>query len=191
MSVLYRFPAAYEFCMRLGYGRGFRERYSAVDALIPDGAEVLDICAGDCYIYRHYLKKRTVRYSALDESAHFEGLARREGIDFRRMNIEMPVSFPQSDYVLMMASLYQFYPHHLDLLTALTAAAKRKLIITEPVRNLSASPNPLLKAAGRILTHPHAHRFSENDMVEIFEEFGFRWNRIANGREILGVLDRP
>jgi len=192
MSFLYRSARLYEFAMKRIYGQGFQERYAAISALIPDGAEVLDVCAGDCYLYRHYLIERCVRYTAVDSSPQFAKKGRREGIHFLHQNAGREESFPRHDYVIMMASLYQFIPDEKKMLDKLKAAARKVLIIAEPVSNLSSSGNFLLRAAAKAATYPCTKRFDEKSLMDFLHKTGFtRFEKTAGGREIIAVLENP
>ncbi len=176
--------------MRLAYGRGYEERYEEVSREIPDGAEVLDVCCGDCRIYQKYLRPKKVHYRGMDSSPGFERQARKLKIplivsDLRRKDI------PQADYILMMASLYQFFDGADELLSTLLHRAGRKLIVTEPIVNLAVSPFPLVRALARSVTGS-SERFDEASfqaLISPYRDRIARVKKIARGREILVVFN--
>lgn len=173
-SLIYSHPTIYQLLMRLIYGGGgFAARYQALSDLIPDGADVFEACAGDAYLYRHHLKARGVRYRAGEYNEGFIAHARARGIAMERFDLRNdPV--PAADIVLLHASLYQFMPDHAAIVGRLLAAARRTLIISEPVRNLSSSPNPLIRWLAQRSADPgsgHAqHRFDEQSLDAFFAQ---------------------
>ncbi len=191
MSLLYLSHPLYEFCMRTIYGKGFDEKNRAAADLIPQNASVLDLCAGDACIYRHYLKQKNVKYLGLDQSRDFEKFARKEGIPFETCDLQKNPELPEADYVLMLSSLYQFIPHEHDILQAMIRAAKKAVIICEPIKNLAQSKNWGIRTLAKALTYPHVNRFDKQSLTRVFEELKFnRMVEISGGREMLGVLER-
>ncbi len=191
MANLYSYPRLYRLLIRTLYGPDFNERYAVVSKLIPEGAQVLDVCCGDAYIYSRFLKKKNVRYQGLDRSAAFERYAQKRNIPFRKWD-GLRENLPEADYILLMGSLYQWIPHHEDFLRKLIRAAGKCLIIVEPVRNLAQSGCRLVRWGAQKATYPHGQRFDEARLVELFtRHHASRWFKIGTGREIAGVFDCP
>jgi hypothetical protein len=143
-SLIYAHPSLYQLLMRVIYAGGYAARYQALSQLIPDGADVFEACAGDAYLYRHYLQPRGIRYRAGEFNETFVTHARARGIEMQRFDLRKdPV--PQADVVLIHASLYQFMPDHQQIIDRLLAAARQQLIVSEPVRNLSSSRWALIR----------------------------------------------
>jgi len=189
MSLLYRSPALYESVMRLLYGKGFQERYEQIAARIPEQASVLDVCCGDCYLFRHYLVQKNVRYAGLDASSQFEKFCRTQHIPFHHMDLLKQESLlPQADYVIMMGSLYQFMPHHKEVIERMKKAAGKGVLICEPVRNLVQSSHAAIRLLAKAATYPATERFNQMTLMDTLRECGFQeFIEIANGREMLGI----
>jgi hypothetical protein len=172
-SLIYAHPSVYQLLMRLIYGSGFAARYSAISDLIPDGADVFEACAGDAYLYRRYLKARGVRYRAGEFNDSFLDHARAQGIDMQRFDLRQD-EVPHADIVILHASLYQFMPDHAAVVGRLRAAARHTLIVSEPVRNLSSSPHPLIRWIATRSADPgsghKAQRFDETSLDAFFAE---------------------
>jgi hypothetical protein len=191
-SPVYWHPAGYELAMRLLYGRGFEDRYGAIRDVVPAGASVVDVCAGDCRVFAKYLRGHVGSYLALDANAGFVAAAARRGNSARQLDARRD-PIPEADVVLLQASLYQFMPNHAALVDRLAASARKLLVIAEPVRNLAQSPNPLLAWIGRRSTKAAgadcALRFDEplfdRFMTERFAGRVAASRLIANGREKL------
>jgi hypothetical protein len=173
-SLIYSHPTIYRLLMRLIYGGGgFAARYRALSELIPDGADVFEACAGDAYLYLHHLQARGIRYRAGESNEGFVAHARARGIRMERFDLRSdPV--PVADIVVLHASLYQFMPDHAAIVGRLLAAARRRLIVSEPVRNLSSSPNPLIRWLAQRSADPGSghkqQRFDEASLDAFFAE---------------------
>ena len=173
-SLIYSHPTIYQLLMRLIYGGGgFAARYQALADLIPDGADVFEACAGDAYLYQRHLKARGIRYRAGEYNEGFIAHAQARGIAMERCDLRNdPV--PAADIVILHASLYQFMPDHAAIVGRLLAAARRTLIVSEPVRNLSSSPNPLIRWLAQRSADPGSghkqQRFDEASLDAFFTE---------------------
>lgn len=153
-SVIYRSPLLYQAVMRCLHGRHFADRYRAIAELIPEGAEVLEVAAGDGLLYHRHLRQKNVRYLGLENAPAFLAAAARRGFPFRRFDL-LTDEVPQADYVVFQATLHLFHDIAAEIVQRLLDAARRQVIIAEPVRNMADSRNPLVSLLGRSLTRPH------------------------------------
>jgi hypothetical protein len=195
-SPFYSSPALYQLLIRFLYRKYFNERYQVVADEIPAGCSVVDVCAGEAFLYLKYLKKKSVTYIAVDNSPHFAQWGLRRGIDYRKLNVFID-KIPTADVVIMMASLYQFYPHEKETVQKLIRSARKKVIITEPISNLSSSQINFIAKFANWLTTPFevppqytGERFDEKRLVEFLSSFsGFQGiEKIAGGREMVAVI---
>jgi SAM-dependent methyltransferase len=195
-SLLYAHPGLYHLLMRGLYGRYFESRYQALADAVPERAEVVDVCAGDAYLYRKYLRARSVTYTGLDLSPHMVRQARRWGVQVKEFNLWTD-ELPSAEIVILQASLYQFTPYAAEIVRKLLAAARRKLILAEPVVNLSSSSNPFLAWISHRMTTPElaqgsysGKRFNQETfarLLKTFETLERCW-LIPGGREMIAVL---
>jgi hypothetical protein len=195
-SFLYSHRTIYHFIMRLLYGRYFGDRYAAIAAEVPARTTVVDICAGDCYLYLKYLRHKPVQYLGLDASPRLVAWANQHGAPARVFDLWHD-DLPLAQVVIMQASLYQFTPHEEKTLSALLAAASDKVIISEPIRNLAASDNRLVAWIGHRLTVPAAQagpysgrRFDRDSLTAFFHACpAFEGSKlIPGGREMIGIF---
>lgn len=196
-SLIYSSPVVYRALMRVLYGGHFRDRYRALAELVPPGASVLDVCAADCYLYWGYLRQKPgISYVGLDMSPSFVRTAQRRGTDARVFNV-LEDEFPAADVVIMQGSLYQFLPGAERVVDRMLDAARRHVIIAEPIRNLSDSNVPVLSALSRWLTKPQSSeagrdgaRFTEQALRELFSRYDSleRTVYVPGGRELIGVF---
>ncbi len=194
-SLIYRSTLLYEGVMRTLYGRHYSDRLSCVAARVPDGAEVLELCCGPGTLYRRHLRTRVGGYTGLDANQGFVDRLRAQGIDARVTDLTGPEPLPSSDVAIMQASLYHFLPDAAGIIDRMLTAARSRVIIAEPVRNLSSSQLPLVGRLGRQATDPgvgdHAHRFDAGSLAALMERYAGRIDEsfaIPGGREAVYVL---
>lgn len=194
----YSHPLVYHLCMRILYGRHFPARYEVISQQIPARSQVVDVCCGDCYLYTHYLKQKHVDYLGLDTNSVFLGYAHKRGVRVREFDLwKDPV--PRVEIIVMQSSLYQFVPHHRRILTQLLTAARSKVIVAEPIRNLSTSKNPIVALLAKKFSDPGFHdngnpycgkRFDMGSLTELFTSFDtFQFCiKIPGERELVGIF---
>lgn len=151
-SPLYWTGVGYDLAMKRLYGRQYAESYARVAALIPDGASVIDVCAGTCRLYRDHLSRRPCEYLGLDFNGHLLMSARRRGARVRSCDV-LRDEIPQGDYVVMCSSFYHFHERADEVLDKLLRSARKAVVLSEPVENLSAHPGIFGRWLRR-LTHP-------------------------------------
>jgi len=193
-SPVYWHPRIYTLSLRLLYGQHYLSRYQEVAKFIPQAGSVLDLCAGDCALYRHALNNQNINYLAVDFLQGFTSWAEKKGIKAKCINI-VNDPIPEADIIVMMGSLYHFIPRHNSIIEKMIQNARQRVIISEPVNNLIQKQNPLLKFIARFLTQVHSQefteRFDENSFTTIMQSHGFQHIKpIANGREMIAVYEK-
>jgi hypothetical protein len=97
----------------------------------------------------------------------------------------------------MLSSLYQFQPDAASVVERMVEAARVRVIITEPVRNVSESRNPMLRFVARRLTETRSdasghviHRFDRLTFPLLCQRFPTleRLDTLPGGREMIAVL---
>lgn len=195
-SIIYRSAHGYELVMRALYGAHYAARMRAIADQVPFGASVLELCCGPGTLYRRYLSARAGTYVGIDVNARFVSDLRRRGIDVRLLDLrraEQPL--PEADVVLIQASLYHFLPEAGQLIDQMMIAARDRVIVSEPVRNLASSRMRIIRAVGRLAADPgvggHAQRFSEQALDQLMDPYRERLLgqfTIPGGREKVYVL---
>jgi hypothetical protein len=98
----------------------------------------------------------------------------------------------------MQASLYHFLPGADAVLDRMVAAARERVIVAEPIRNLATSGVPLVGRIGRRAANPgagsdgHSERFTELTLDRLMARYGrltVEAFKIPGGREKVYVLD--
>jgi SAM-dependent methyltransferase len=196
-SFIYRSSSLYELAMLALYGRHYGSRYRAIAELVPKGSSVLDLCCGPALLYHRYLRPKSVRYTGLDVNAKFIDRLTRRGAGGQVRDLRSEEALPEADYVIMQASLYHFLPDPSPVMDRMLRAAKRQVIISEPIRNLASSDSRLLALVGKLLTDPgvgnHSQRFNEASLDQFFLRYRSLVQQsflVAGGREKLYILSR-
>jgi hypothetical protein len=178
------------------YGRHYSSRYKTIADLIPAGSEVLDMCCGPAVLYHRYLRHKSVKYIGLDINPGFVNGLKCRGIDGRLFDLRDDSPIPKADYVVMQASLYHFLPNPIPIINRMMAVARNRVIISEPIRNLTHSASPLIASIAKRFTNPGSgtqpRRFTEESLDEVFSCFlGYHVEsrRIDGGREKIYVID--
>jgi SAM-dependent methyltransferase len=182
--------------MLLLYGRHYSSRYRAIAELIPTGSSVLDLCCGPALLYHRYLRSKAVQYTGLDINARFIARLIRRGGSGQVWDLRSEQALPSADYVIMQASLYHFLPDASEVVDRMLQAARKRVIIAEPIRNLATSDSRFLSLLGRMFTNPgdgeYSLRFTDSSLAEFFSGYGSRVVEsfsIAGAREQVYVLD--
>lgn len=197
-SLIYRSAVGYELLMRTLYGRHYAARLRAVADRVPRGASVLELCPGPGALYRRHLRNSSSTYSAIDVNERFVARLRRLGADAKLRDLIGAEPLLAADVVIMQASLYHFLPDAGAIVDRMLAAARHRVIIAEPVRNLANSRLPPVALIGRRVADPgagaesHAHRFTEATLDRLMGRYARLTQevfRIPGGREKVYVLD--
>lgn len=177
------------------YGRHYSTRYRAIADLIPAGSEVLDLCCGPALLYTRYLKHKSVKYTGLDINPAFISVLTARGIDCRIRDLRDDTRLPKADYVVMQASLYHFLPDPIPIIQRMRVAARKQVIISEPIRNLALAKSTFIGSLAGRLTNPGSGsqplRFTEEMLDELLTfELGHHFEPvyIKGGREKIYVI---
>jgi SAM-dependent methyltransferase len=195
-SLVYRSAYRYELLMVALYGRHYRSRMAAVAEQVPAGASVLELCCGPGTLYERHLRERAAGYIGVDVNERFIARLKRSGVDARLLDLAHGTEpLPAVDVVIMQASLYHFLPHPEAIVARMLAAARERVVIAEPVRNLATSDVAALRWLGRRAADPgvgaHEERFTEATLDRLMD--GYRERVMAaflvpGGREKVYVL---
>jgi hypothetical protein len=195
-SLIYRSPAIYDAVMRVLYGRHARARLVAVAELVPPCANVVELCCGTARLYRDHLCDRHVDYLGLDLNPRFVEAARHAGACAVVRDVGDGAPLPPADVVVIQASLYHFLPEPERIVDRMLAAARSRVIVSEPVRNLSTSGVGLVAALARRSADPGGgggeRRFDEASLDAFMRRYDGAVERefaIPGGRDKIFVLD--
>lgn len=174
-SFIYRHPRIYNTAMRLLYGTHYAARFRVIADLIDERSTVVDLCCGPPVLYADYLRKKSVQYTGIDVNARFIHELARCGARGLVVDLQSAPPLPQADYVLMQASLYHFLPDPSALVQRMLESARKHVIVSEPIRNLSTSRVPFVASFARHQTDPgsgqHTSRFDATSLEGFFRKY--------------------
>lgn len=186
--------------MQVLYGRHYEARMRAVAEQVPEGSSVLELCCGPGTLYTRHLRQRVAGYVGVDVNPRFVERLREKGADALTIDLAADgPQLPETEVVIMQASLYHFLPRPETIVERMIRAAQDRVILSEPIRNLASSNLRVIGALGRRAANPgvggHALRFTEATLDQFMQRYRSRLLSsflIPGGREKVYVLDgRP
>lgn len=196
-SLIYKSPLLYELTILMLYGRHYSSRYRTIADLIPTNSSVLDLCCGPAVLYEGYLRHKSIEYVGLDINERFIKRMVRRGARGQVWDLRSDKPLPPADYVVMQGSLLHFLPDPAPVVDRMLRAARRQVIIAEPIRNFASSKVQLLAVLGRYFTDPGSGRqplrFTEQTLDNFFTAYATLLRRsflIDGGREKIYVLNK-
>jgi glycosyltransferase involved in cell wall biosynthesis len=172
-SPIYWTGIGYDLVMKLLYRSQWKPTYREVADRIPEGASVVDVCAGTARLYRDFLKDRACEYLGLDFSGHLVMSANRRGAPIQRFDL-LCDEVPEADYVVMCSSFYHFHDREDEIFGKLLRAARKAVIISEPVENWSSRGPSAWSRLMRRLTNPGVGEFDYRYDLASFRAFAER-----------------
>ncbi|HKR60662.1 MAG TPA: methyltransferase domain-containing protein [Pyrinomonadaceae bacterium] len=194
-ALVYRSIKLYELAMLLLYGRHYFTRYRVLADLIPPQTSVLDLCCGPGILYQRYLRQKGVSYTGLDINERF--VKRVNQMDGKGLiwDLRDEKPLPRADYVVMQASLYHFLPDPTRIAERMLSAAAKRVIIAEPIRNLSGHNTRFLRNLAKRFSDTgtgEQMRFTEQSLDNFLARYSSKKLQtflIPGGREKVYVLD--
>ena len=193
MGWAYRSARGYDWIMRLMYGADYRRKLDTVSAWVPEGSVVVDLCCGTSAI-ADLLGRKNCIYTGLDIHPAFVDSGRRKGLTVNYWDGDENL-IPSADVILLLSSLYQFSERASALIARIYAQARHRVIISEPIHNVTQSRNWLLQRlalqATRVRDKTFDFRFDESSIERVFAGVpDAAITRIACGRELVCVLEK-
>jgi hypothetical protein len=167
-SPVYAHPTIYRLVLKALYGGELAARFAKLREFLPSEGTLLDVCAGDGAIADELAPG--VKYVGVDGNGAFVAGLKRRGLEAHLLDVRKD-PLPSADTVLMMGSLYHFYPEQQRIVEKLKGAARKRVILVEPHVNWSAKGGFLGWLSQR-LTDPgipgsYLGRLSAEDIEEL------------------------
>ena len=194
-SFVYSNVYAYRVVMNLLYKGRYQRRFvDIVDVLGTQLQSVCDLCFGDTFI-ANWCRLHGIRWTGVDLNPRFCRYARRCGLNVLEGDL-FDVDLPSADAFVMAGSLYHFHDQ-LDALFDAILQRTPRLILSEPIQNLSSQGGLVGWWAGRSAnpgTGEVAFRYNEQSLLASLESqqqrLGFSFRIVSVGRDILIEIQR-
>lgn len=191
-SIVYHNIHIYRLVMSLLYGMKYKKRFDNIIGLIDDyDRNIVELCFGDIFI-ADFAKKSGRNWVGFDINAKFVSYAKNNGYNAINKNI-LDCEIPENDVCIMLGSLYHFIDQ-LDLVIEKMLSHSKKVIISEPIINLSNNKyiGFLAKKSANTDNGEHTFRFTEQTLLDTFdilqEQLSFKYSVIKKDRDILLLL---
>jgi hypothetical protein len=177
------------------YGFKYRNRFiDIINTLETNDNKILELCFGDIYI-AEYCKKNSKEWFGIDLNERFVRYAGRR-YNCICADLNTLDSFPASDVCIMSGSLYHF-SDKLNVILGKMLSSSKKVVISEPVINLSSSKSIIGKLA-RISSNagsgPEIFRYNEESFIKAINDIkiqlNFSYSVISKNRDILIVIEK-
>ena len=190
-SLIYKNIHFYRFLMNILYAGNYKKRFSKIIDVIEQEApkSVLELCFGDTFIAA-YCSKKNIVWTGIDINEHFVERATKKGFKAICSDILLPGSFGTNDLCLISGSLYHFNPsQRIDLFQKMLSASK-KIIICEPIRNLSDQKGLIGFIARRSANAGKGNehfRYNEQSLQAVLHELG---KILGFTHKVVGVIKK-
>jgi len=188
-SIIYWHPVFYYALMQIIYKGKLKEHYTLLAKEI-DNLKVLDLCCADGRLADFLINKKN--YLGIDINHIFVKSAKKKGIEVKKGDI-LDIEWPETDCIILMGSLYQFYPNHDSLVKKMLNHASKKVILSEVHTHLADSKNRFISFLARNLTginnKANENRFNRADLLSIFKKHNAS-RIIDTGKDIIGIFEK-
>ena len=137
-SIVYKNIFFYRFLMNIIYAGNYKKRFLKIIEVIEreSPGSVLELCFGDTFI-ADYCRRKNILWQGIDINEDFAKRARKKGFDSICSDILLVESFMKNDLCIISGSLYHFNPDQRLKLFHKMLSSSRKVLISEPIINLS------------------------------------------------------
>jgi hypothetical protein len=198
VSLIYRNIWAYRFVMNMLYLGKYRRRFNDItDQIGKVDQSVVELCFGDIHI-ASYCKESARSWIGYDINEAFVAHARKNGHHAVCADILSIESLPRADVLIFAGSLYHFNAN-LEKIWDLMTSCSRKIILSEPVRNITALKNGIGKIgaqASAVKNGAEVFRFDRNSLTQMLNRFQethrFSYQIVSEKKDILITIhERP
>lgn len=193
VSIVYKNIYVYRFIMNILYGMKYKKRFDNIISLIgTKDQNIIELCFGDIYIAQ-YAKENNKKWIGYDINQNFIDYANKRGYNAINKDIMSTDKLPLNDVCIMVGSLYHFIDN-IELILGKMLESSSKVIISEPIINLSNSKyiGFFAKKSANAGNGEEDFRFTENSFLSILDKYkeilSFKYDVIKKDRDILVIL---
>ena len=177
--------------MNVLYLGKYRQRFTDVIKLIStDDKSVIELCFGDILIAQ-YCKRKDIDWIGIDINDYFVQYANKMGFKAFADDLVKTKEIKSSDVCIMIGSLYHFN-NDIELVLSKMLQAAPKIIISEPIVNLSSSKGWLGTLSKKLTNAGKGEenfRFNKESIINTLDKYStllkFSYRIISIKRDIL------
>ncbi len=190
-SLVYKNIGIYRMVMNVLYTGSYKKRFQLIcDAIEKEKPQqVLELCFGDIVV-ADYCKSKSIQWQGYDLNTNFVEHALKNGFNAKCQDLLAVDEFPINDVTLISGSLYHFTNEQLAQLLKKIVHSTSKLIISEPIINLSDSKGILGYIARRQANAGKGNerfRYNKETFTKKMEEVSKEFNLTL---EVLGFIKK-
>lgn len=191
VSLIYRNIWIYRLIMNLLYLGRYHQRFRDIINIIgPEDKHVVELCFGDIYIAA-YCKESARHWVGYDINDAFVNHAIKHGYNAVSTDILSLESLPAADVLIFAGSLYHFN-EKMDKIWQLMTSCSPKIILSEPIKNITSIKNFMGKIGARASTvrnGAEAFRFNRGSLIELLDNYkqiyNFTYEIISEKKDML------
>ncbi|HXC04312.1 MAG TPA: class I SAM-dependent methyltransferase [Bacteroidia bacterium] len=194
-SFMYRHIYLYRLVMSMLYTGSYQARLKPVlDILgVLKPASVLELCFGDIYIAA-YCRARGITWTGIDINTRFVNFARNRGYEATTGDV-LKIGFPETEVCIITGSLYHFQQTGLQPFLEKVFRHTDKLIVSEPVINLSSDTGvtgTLARKFSRTRLAEESFRYTRKSLTEALDQLAgplhFRYRILSEFKKDMIIL---
>ena len=194
-SLIYRNIWIYRLVMNLLYLGRYRRRFKDITNLLEQkDNNIVELCFGDI-IVAEYCKESARHWVGYDINDVFVNYALKHGHNAVSTDILSLESLPDADVLIFAGSLYHFNEIMHKIWQLMTSCAS-KIILSEPVKNITSIKNFVGKIGARASTvrnGAEAFRFDRRSLIEMLDRFketyNFTYEIVSEKKDILIIIN--
>jgi hypothetical protein len=194
-SLIYRNIWIYRLVMNLLYLGRYRRRFKDITNLLEQkDNNIVELCFGDIFI-AEYCKESARHWVGYDINDVFVNYALKHGHNAVSTDILSLESLPDADVLIFAGSLYHFNENMHKIWQLMTSCAS-KIILSEPVKNITSIKNFVGKIGARASTvrnGAEAFRFDRRSLIEMLDRFketyNFTYEIVSEKKDILIIIN--
>jgi hypothetical protein len=194
-SLIYRNIWIYRLVMNLLYLGRYRRRFKDITNLLEQkDNNIVELCFGDI-IVAEYCKESARHWVGYDINDVFVNYALKHGHNAVSTDILSLESLPDADVLIFAGSLYHFNENMHKIWQLMTSCAS-KIILSEPVKNITSIKNFVGKIGARASTvrnGAEAFRFDRRSLIEMLdrikETYNFTYEIVSEKKDILIIIN--
>ena len=173
VSLIYRHIWLYQGLMNILYGFGYKKRFEQVIRVIAHHKpkSVLELCFGDVFMAR-YCTSHHIQWQGIDTNEYFVRRAIAKGFDAHCADLLDSSGLDKAEMLIIIGSLYHFQKDIHSLLSRMVSASQ-KIIISEPINNLSDQTNWLgwiARKSTNAGNGEESFRYTNSSLLEMLAE---------------------